>query len=83
MKAISFAQAQAELAKTFDTVIDDHEETVVTREDRESVVIMPLDEYESLMETAYLMSSPTNARRLLASIEELESGKGVVRDLVE
>lgn len=75
MKAISFAQARAELAKTLDTVVDDHEATVVTLEGRDPVVIMPYDEYESLMETAYLLSCRTNARRLLASIEELESGK--------
>jgi antitoxin YefM len=83
MKAISFSEAQAEYAKTLDTVIDDQEEVMVTREGRESVVIMPLSEYESLMETAYLMSGPANARRLLASIEELESGRGIVRDLAE
>lgn len=83
MKAISFSEAMAAIAKTFDTVIDDQEEVIVTREGQESVVIMPLGEYESLMETAYLMSSPGNARRLLASIEELESGRGIVRDLIE
>jgi antitoxin YefM len=83
MKTISFSQAQTDLAKTFDTVIDDREETIVTREGRDSVVIVPLDEYESLIETNYLLSNPANARRLLASIEELESGRGTVRDLIE
>ena len=83
MKAISFAQAQAEFAKTLDTVIDDREETIVVRDGHESVVIVALDEYESLKETAYLLSSPANARRLLASINELENGRGIVRDLVE
>ncbi|GAB4008227.1 hypothetical protein GCM10029992_64060 [Glycomyces albus] len=79
MKAITFSEAQAEYAKTLDAVIDDQEEVVVTREGGRSVVIMPLDEYESLMETAHLLKSPANARRLLASVERLERGEGVVR----
>ncbi|WP_199039158.1 type II toxin-antitoxin system Phd/YefM family antitoxin [Glycomyces salinus] len=83
MKAITFSEAKAEYDKTLDAVVDDQEEVIVTREEGRSVVIMPLSEYESLMETAYLMSSPANARRLLASIEELENGKGVVRELIE
>ncbi|MCD0447097.1 type II toxin-antitoxin system prevent-host-death family antitoxin [Glycomyces sp. A-F 0318] len=83
MKAISFSQAQAEFGKTLDTVIDDREEAIVVRDGHESVVIVALDEYESLKETAYLLSSPVNARRLLASIDELENGRGVVRDLIE
>ncbi|WP_277952070.1 type II toxin-antitoxin system Phd/YefM family antitoxin [Tomitella cavernea] len=44
---------------------------------------MALDEYESLKETAYLLKSPENARRLLAAIGRLESGEGVERDLAE
>jgi antitoxin YefM len=83
MKAISFSEAQAEFARTLDTVIDDREETIVVREGHESVVIVALEAYESLEETAYLLSSPANARRLLASINELENGRGIVRDLIE
>ncbi|MHC5903352.1 type II toxin-antitoxin system Phd/YefM family antitoxin [Streptomyces sp. S6] len=47
----------------------------------EPVVIVSLEDYESLKETAYLLRSPANARRLLASIDELESGGGTVREL--
>jgi antitoxin YefM len=47
------------------------------------VVIVSLEDYESLKETAYLLQNPANARRLLASIERLESGAGQVRELVE
>lgn len=83
MKAISFSEAQAEFARTLDTVIDDREATIVVREGHESVVIVALEEHESLKETAYLLSSPANARRLLASINELENGRGIVRDLIE
>jgi antitoxin YefM len=44
------------------------------------VVILSLADYESLKETAYLLHSPENARRLLGAIDRLESGGGTVRD---
>lgn len=47
------------------------------------VVIVALSEYESLKESAYLLRSPENARRLLASIDRLEHGGGVEQDLLE
>lgn len=47
------------------------------------MVIVALDDYESLKETAYLLKSPENARRLLASIDRLEHGRGTERDLAE
>jgi antitoxin YefM len=83
VRTISFSQSRAEYAKTLDAVIDDREEVVVTRAGHEPVVIVALDEYESLKETAYLLTSPANARRLLASIDRLEAGQGEHRDLVE
>jgi antitoxin YefM len=46
-------------------------------------VIVALSEYESLKESAYLLRSPENARRLLASIDRLEHGGGTQRDLLE
>jgi antitoxin YefM len=54
----------------------------ITRAGHESVVIIALADYESL-ETAYLLRSPENARRLLASIDRLEHGGGIERDLLE
>lgn len=83
MKTMTFSQSRANYAQTLDSVIDDREEVVVTRAGHEPVVIVSLEEYESLKETAYLLRSPENARRLLASINRLESGEGVERDLAE
>ena len=54
-----------------------------TRAGHEPVVIVALADYESLKETAYLLRSPENARRLLASIDRLEHGGGIERDLLE
>jgi len=65
-----------------DSVIDDREEVIVTRSGHEPVVIVSLDEYNSLKETAYLMRSPENARRLLNSMEELEAGRGTSHELL-
>ena len=53
------------------------------RAGHDPVVIVSLDDYESLKETAYLLHSPANARRLLGSIDELESGKGAERKLLD
>mgnify|MGYP001671037985 CR=1 FL=1 len=47
-------------------------EAVITRIERESVVVMPLSEYESLRETMYLVSSPVNTRHLMYSIAHLK-----------
>lgn len=83
MKTYSYTESRANYARVMDEVVDDREEAIITRAGREPVVIVSLADYESLRETAYLMRSPANARRLLDSIERLEAGEGQVRDLVE
>jgi len=83
MKTISFTESRANYAATLDAVVNDREEIVVSRAGHDPVVIVSLADYESLKETAYLLRSPRNAARLLAAIENLESGGGTVRDLVE
>ncbi|MER6598189.1 type II toxin-antitoxin system Phd/YefM family antitoxin [Streptomyces parvus] len=83
MRTVTYTESRAKYAETLSSVVDDREEVVVTRVGHESVVIVALDEYESLKETAYQIRSPENARRLLTSIERLESGVGTVRELAE
>nr|WP_028131032.1 type II toxin-antitoxin system prevent-host-death family antitoxin [Serinicoccus marinus] len=63
--------------------VTDREEVVVTRAGHEPVVIVSLADYESLRETAYLMRSPANARRLLDAMERLEAGGGQTHELIE
>lgn len=63
--------------------MNNREETIITRAGHEPVVIVSLEEYESLRETAYLLRSPVNARRLLDSIERLERGQGASHELLE
>ncbi|MFJ9979810.1 type II toxin-antitoxin system Phd/YefM family antitoxin [Streptomyces cyaneofuscatus] len=83
MRTMTYTESRAKYAETLSAVVDDREEVVVTRAGHEPVVIVALDEYESLKETAYQLRSPENARRLLASIDRLESGGGTVRELPE
>ncbi|MEO7194052.1 MAG: type II toxin-antitoxin system prevent-host-death family antitoxin [Pseudonocardiaceae bacterium] len=80
---MSYSESRARYAETLDSVVDDREEVVITRAGHEPVVIVSLDDYQSLKEMAYLVRSPANARRLLASIDRLESGSGVIHDLIE
>ncbi|WP_234327425.1 type II toxin-antitoxin system Phd/YefM family antitoxin [Streptomyces sp. NRRL WC-3742] len=61
-------------------VTDDREGIVITRAGHEPVVLVSREDHQSLKETAYLLRSPANARRLLASIDELENGGGTVRE---
>jgi len=83
MDAITYSTARANLASTMDRVCNDHEALIITRNGEQSVVMLSLEDYKSLEETAYLLRSPANAKRLLASIEALESGKGKKRKLVK
>jgi antitoxin YefM len=80
---MTYSESRAKYAETLNSVVDNREEVVITRAGHEPVVIVSLDDYESLKETAYLLRSPENARRLLTAIDRLESGGGTVRELVE
>jgi antitoxin YefM len=75
MDAISYTAARQNLAKTMEKVCRDRNPVIVTRKASGSVVIMSLEDYESLEETAHLLRSPENARRLMASIDQLENEK--------
>ena len=76
MRTMSYTESRARYAEVLDSVVNDREEVVVTRAGHASVVIVSLEDFESLRETAYLMRSPTNARRLLDAMERLEEGGG-------
>lgn len=83
MKAITYTTARQNLAKTMEEVCKDHTPVIVTRKKNESVVIISLEDYEALEETAYLLRSPRNTKRLIEAIVQLEDGKGTERELVE
>ncbi|HEY5853163.1 MAG TPA: type II toxin-antitoxin system prevent-host-death family antitoxin [Aldersonia sp.] len=83
MRTMTYSESRARYAEVLNSVVEDREEVIITRAGHDPVVIVSLDDYESLKETAYLLRSPENARRLLASIDRLESGEGTARDLLE
>ncbi|MHB8149764.1 MAG: type II toxin-antitoxin system Phd/YefM family antitoxin [Desulfobulbia bacterium] len=80
MNTITYTAARSNLAQTMKDVCADHEPVIITRKD-EAVVMLSLEDYKSLEETAYLLRSPMSAKRLLESVAELEGGKGKEREL--
>jgi antitoxin YefM len=83
MSHVTFTELRANMAKHFDRLEADRTELVVTRQNHEPVVILPLAELEGLRETVHLLSTPANAERLAASIAELDAGHGIERKLVD
>ena len=83
MKTMSYTESRARYAEVLDSVVNDREEVVITRSGHEPVVIVSLADFESLRETAYLMRSPANARRLLDAMERLEAGEGEQHELID
>ncbi|WP_319566999.1 type II toxin-antitoxin system Phd/YefM family antitoxin [Cohaesibacter marisflavi] len=81
MDVLTYTDARASLKDVMDRVIHDRVEVVVTRKKREAVVMISLEEYNAIQETLHLQKSPENARRLQASIAQLDAGKGVEREI--
>ena len=75
MKAITYTAARENLAQTMSQVCNDRDPVIITRKREDAVVMMSLEDYESLEETAHLLRSPANAKRLMESIEAAENGK--------
>ena len=71
MDSITYTSARAHFAKTMNRVCDDHEPVIITRKGERSVVLLSLEDFKALEETAYLLRSPANAKRLLAAIKQL------------
>lgn len=83
MRTVSYSQARQNLSATMIQAVEDKAPVLITRQNGEACVLMSLEEYNSLQETAYLLQSPANARRLMDSIENLKSGNARERGLIE
>jgi antitoxin YefM len=81
MNALTYSYARENLALTIKNVVSNHDPVIITKKGTDAVVMMSLEDYESMAETTYLLRSPRNARRLLESIKQLEEGSGVEREL--
>jgi antitoxin YefM len=76
MSTITYSTARDHLAEVWDKTVSTREPVIVSRRGAESIVMLPLEEWEGLQETAHLLRSPANARRLLAALNRLDSGEG-------
>ena len=82
MDAITYTAARANLASTMNRVCNDHEALIITRNGDQAVVMLSLEDYKALEETAYLLRTPRNAKRLFSALAQLNAGQGVERELV-
>ncbi|MCX7045084.1 MAG: type II toxin-antitoxin system prevent-host-death family antitoxin [Candidatus Sumerlaeota bacterium] len=76
MNAITYSEVSDNLADTLKRVCRDHDPVIIKRKRADSVVLISLKDFDSLSETAHLLRSPRNARRLMSSVRELKNGKG-------
>ena len=83
MQTINFSQTRQNLASTFDSVVDNSIPIIVTRQNKEPVVIISMKDYRAMEETIYLMQSQVNAKRLNRAIVQLEAGYGTQRELID
>lgn len=83
MDAKSYSAARKDLAKTMEKVCDDHSPVIITRKNARAVVMMSLEDYNAIEETAYLLRSPANAERLRQSIKQAEDGKLIKHGLIK
>jgi antitoxin YefM len=83
MEVLNYTEFRKNLAQSLNKVNDDAEIVVVSRSKGKNVVVMGLEEYNSIQETLHLMSTVANRRRLDSAIEELESGKHYEHSLIE
>ena len=72
----SYTQIRAQLADFLDEVVDNRETVIVHRRGKEDVAMISASELAGLLETAHLMRSPKNARRLLAALQRARANRG-------
>lgn len=83
MDALPYSIARKNLVKTMERVCDEHEPIIITRKNARSVVMLSIEDYNSIQETAYLLRSPANSENLRDSIKQYEQGKYQYRDIIE
>lgn len=83
MDAISYSAARKKLVETMEKVCDDHSPIIITRKNARAVVMMSLEDFNAIEETAYLLRNPANAERLRESIKQAEKGEIFHQDLIE
>lgn len=83
MDAITYTQARKNFTQTMNRVCKDHAPLIITRQAEEPVVMISLEDYNSIEETLYLLRSPRNAQRLLEALQQAERKEFVKKTLIE
>ncbi len=83
MDTLSYTAARNQLAKTMEQVCEDHVPIIITRMNAKAVVMMSLEDYNAIEETAYLLRNPANAKNLRESIKQYETGQYQRKDIIE
>jgi antitoxin YefM len=81
MDTLSYSKLRANLKSALDRAVDDHEVIVVERAKGGDAVLLSREDYESLNETAYLLRSPANAKRLLAAVKRSKKARKPFKSL--
>ncbi|HWA60119.1 MAG TPA: type II toxin-antitoxin system prevent-host-death family antitoxin [Caulobacteraceae bacterium] len=82
MDVLSYSDTRANLKAVMDKVVDDRTPVVITRQKAEAVVMVSLADWTAMEETLHLLTSPANAARLKAAMDQLDAGAGTERDLI-
>jgi antitoxin YefM len=77
MRSLTSTELRATLATVMDRVNDDHEPVIVTRAGGRPVVMVSLEDWASMDETAYLLAAPANRAALRAALADLDAGRVV------
>lgn len=83
MHITNFSQARANFKAVIDRTIDDADVTIIHRRDGENAVLMSEAQYNSLMETLYLLSNPNNAKALARAIEQDKANQHTTHQLLD
>ena len=83
MRVINFSEARNNFKSVLDQVSDDADYTIISRRDSDDAVVMSIDQFNGLMETVHLLSSPANVRHLEKSINQYKSGQAKTHELLD
>ena len=83
MQAVSYSEARKRLKEYLDHVYENHDPLIITRKNNENVVVISLEDYNSLTETNYLLGNSANKQHLFASLESIQQGNLLDRDIDE
>lgn len=83
MDAVSYTQVRQNFSQTMNQVCENHKPIIITRQKSDPVVMLSLEDYNSIEETLYLLRSPRNAERLAKALEDLESKRFLEKELIE